>query len=539
MSNTLYRKYRPDKFGAVIGQSHIITTLTNQIQGGKVSHAYLFSGSRGTGKTTLARIFSRAINCEDKKNFPCGKCAPCLSNKASSNLDIIEIDAASNNGVDDARELREKIKYPPIHGKYKVYIIDEVHSLSAAAFNALLKTLEEPPPHAVMILATTEPHKLPATILSRCLKFDFRLVDMNEIAGLIKSIYKAEGKAYDDEAVTAIAAAAEGSVRDALSIADMAMGVTKGKLTAADMANILGNSQTGSFDLIEHINKGDIKAAIELVNSFLMAGKSVGALAREMAHLSRDLMVAKISPAVLQVTNEMRGWLIERAEGFSISGLAALINLFSELEGFIKYAPSPKIAFEAAVIRAMRVYTMDMNAIDERLLRLEKGGVVVGVGAGMVAGGVVDDGARVQGGESGLKAAADKIAKDKAAVRAATSPVVVTPAVASVPITPQKLWGKILTYFRKNSVPSMFQIVGKHDPSRIKIDKNNLIIFAARDNYLNFCGEELLEHLKRALLSENLEYKIIIEKDNEDIDLEKEISGFYDAFGEGRVKIDK
>jgi len=521
MSNTLYRKYRPKAFSSVIGQSHITTTLINQIQSGRLSHAYLFSGSRGTGKTTLARIFSRAINCEDKKKFPCEKCVVCKSNKESS-LDIIEIDAASNNGVDDARELREKIKYPPIHGKYKVYIIDEVHSLSGAAFNALLKTLEEPPPHAVLVLATTEPHRLPATILSRCLKFDFKLVGMLQIAELLKLIYKNEKKEFEDEAVLAIAAAAEGSVRDALSIADMAMGVSTGKLTLKDIGAILGNSLTASIDLMDFINIGDYKKTIELVNKLVSDGKSVGAIARELAHLARDLMVAKTAPNVLQSTNETKERLIKKAENYSVTGLAALINLFSEVEGSIKYAPSPKIALEAAVIRAIKLYSLDINALDERILRLERG---VNNSQPMV------DSVRVGIKKEESSMAADTVSRPNTAV---------TPIVSrQIPITSSKLWGKILTFFRKNAAPSMFQIVGRHDPSKLKLDKNILIIQASRADYLGFCTDEMLELLKRALLNEGLEYKIIIEKDIGDIDLEREIIGLYEEFGKGKVKVEK
>ena len=223
----LYRKYRPEIFDDVIGQDHIVNTLRNQILRDKVSHAYLFTGTRGTGKTTTAKIFARAVNCPEAKKHngnPCGECAVC-SDRGSANLDIIEMDAASNNGVDYARDIREKVQYPPVNGKYKVYIIDEVHMLSVGAFNALLKTLEEPPSHAMFILCTTEVHKIPATILSRCMRFDFRLVPTPVLAEHIAKIYDKEGKKYDKEAVSAIAQAGEGSVRDSVSIADRCLSV--------------------------------------------------------------------------------------------------------------------------------------------------------------------------------------------------------------------------------------------------------------------------------------------------------------------------
>jgi len=550
MSNTLYRKYRPASFSAVIGQRHITTTLINQIQGGRVCHAYLFSGSRGTGKTTLARIFSRAISCADKKQFPCEKCEPCKSNKQENSLDIIEIDAASNNGVDDARELREKIKYPPIHGRYKVYIIDEVHSLSGAAFNALLKTLEEPPPHAVLILATTEPHKLPATILSRCLKFDFKLVSMQEIAELLKGIYKAEGKEFEDEAINAIAAAAEGSVRDALSIADMAMGVSKGKLTLKEISGILGNSLTASMELMDFINSANFKGAIELINKLVSDGKSVGAIARELSHLSRDLMIAKTAPNVLQATNETKERLIAKSESYSIAGLAALISLFSEVETGIKYAPSSRIALEAAVIRAIKLYSLDINALDERILRLERGiGTAHNVQCPMQKEGGINIEKNIGRAAEGTERESAGAFNDNLPANINNQPPSNTnrqpPAINELArsndngsaLTPSKLWGKILGFFRKNAPPSIFQVVGRHDPGGIKLDKNTLIILASRADYLMFCSDEMTELLKRALLNEGLDFKIIVEKDSSDVDLEKEISGLYDEFGKNKVKI--
>ena len=220
----LYRKYRPNTFDGLIGQEHIVKTLVNQIENDRLGHAYLFTGTRGTGKTSAAKIFAKAINCLNPKNgSPCGECECCRAISNPSNIDVIEIDAASNNGVNEIRDLREKVQYPPVSCKYKVYIIDEVHMLTGAAFNALLKTLEEPPKHAVFILATTEVHKIPATILSRCMRFDFRLISNEKIASLISKIYDEQDKDYEKEAVYAIAKAGEGSIRDALSIADTAI----------------------------------------------------------------------------------------------------------------------------------------------------------------------------------------------------------------------------------------------------------------------------------------------------------------------------
>ena len=237
----LYRKFRPATFDAIVRQEHVVRVLVNQIERGEVGHAYLFTGPRGTGKTSVARIFARAINCEHPVNgSPCGKCATCLA-LADGSLDIVEIDAASNNGVNEMRDLREKVQYPPVSCRYKVYIIDEVHMLTDSAFNALLKTLEEPPAHAVFILATTEPHKIPATILSRCMRLDFKLIPEEDLEKHLAGILDEMGRAYEPEAVAAIARAGAGSDRDMLSIAEMCLAYGD-KLTYAGVTSVLGSA---------------------------------------------------------------------------------------------------------------------------------------------------------------------------------------------------------------------------------------------------------------------------------------------------------
>lgn len=247
---SLYRKYRPDTFDKVIGQDHIVRTLKNQIAHGNVGHAYIFTGTRGTGKTSVAKIFARAVNCLSPlaDGSPCGKCENCVELASNSNFDILEIDAASNNSVDQIRELTDKIGFPPTVGKYKVYIVDEVHMLSKAAFNALLKTLEEPPSHAIFILATTEIHQIPATILSRCLRFDFRLVPNGVIAKRIRFIFDDIGVKYENEAVDLIASAGAGSVRDALSVADMCVSYCDSNVTYNGVLEVLGAADPKNFN---------------------------------------------------------------------------------------------------------------------------------------------------------------------------------------------------------------------------------------------------------------------------------------------------
>ena len=291
----LYRKYRPTVFEDVIGQDHITETLKNQLKSGRVGHAYLFTGSRGTGKTTCAKIFARAVNCLEPINgSPCGKCKTCQALVSASDIDILEIDAASNNRVDEIREIRERVKYPPVNGKYKVYIIDEVHMLTDSAFNALLKTLEEPPEFVIFILATTEAHKLPATILSRCMRFDFRLVSIELLAENIKKIFKAEGKKYEEEAVRYIAGAGEGSVRDSLSIADMCLSRSEGKLTLSDVLDVLGAADRGKIrSLTESILTGNAREILVKIDELVSLGKSVGRIAKDVLLCARDLLAIR------------------------------------------------------------------------------------------------------------------------------------------------------------------------------------------------------------------------------------------------------
>ena len=291
----LYREFRPKTFDKVIGQDHIVKTLINQIERGTIGHAYLFAGTRGTGKTSCAKIFSRAVNCvKPVKGSPCGKCDTCKNLDSDTAVDILEIDAASNNGVDAIRELREKVKYPPIHGKYRVYIIDEVHMLTDSAFNALLKTLEEPPPHAIFILATTEVHKLPATILSRCMRFDFRLVSNQKLEQLLVSIFEKSDIKCDKNSISAIANAGEGSVRDTLSIADCVAAFGDGQIDYDITLNVLGLSDKEIvLTLAGYIIEGDIGGVLDEINSAYLAGKNLIVLTKDLTVHFRNLLTIK------------------------------------------------------------------------------------------------------------------------------------------------------------------------------------------------------------------------------------------------------
>lgn len=352
MKTALYRKYRPSTFDGVIGQDVIVTTLTNQIRKGVVSHAYLFTGSRGTGKTSCAKIFARAVNCLHPKNgSPCGECEVCRALASPNNLDIVEMDAASNNGVDKIRDLRESVGYMPAAGKYKIYIIDEVHMLSGSAFNALLKTLEEPPAHVVFILCTTEVHKLPATILSRCMRFDFKLVSTEKLFDLLKDIYAREGVVAEDKAMMHIARLGEGSVRDTLSLADRCMNAAD-RLTYELVLEITGSgSREETAELLEAVVSSDVGGIIRRVEKAAANGKSVSQISRELTVYARDLMLLLTSGEEgLALPPDALARMKGLASQTNVPFLVRLVRTVGGADAEIRYSTSPRIVLESALL---------------------------------------------------------------------------------------------------------------------------------------------------------------------------------------------
>ena len=382
----LYRAFRPTSLNEVVRQEHIVTVLKNQISTNRIGHAYLFCGPRGTGKTSIAKIFAAAINCQSPVNgSACGKCEVCKALSDPANLDISEIDAASNNGVDEMRDLREKVQYPPVAGKYKVYIIDEVHMLSQGAFNALLKTLEEPPSHAVFILATTESAKIPATILSRCMRFDFKLIPQSDLEERLRFVFDSIGKKYDAEAIAAIARAGAGSVRDMLSIADTCVSYTSGKLTYEDVTAVLGGADFfGMASFCEAVLTGNNGVAFEKAESFLSAGKSVGVLVKDVMNFLNSCSVAKIcrdAQQILALPESSFAEVLRIAKGTDAHALLRATEIFAEVEQTLKYSASPRIMFETAVLKAsMPQVDYDIESLLARIAALEskmENGVVV------------------------------------------------------------------------------------------------------------------------------------------------------------------
>ncbi len=374
----LYRAFRPTSLDDVVRQEHIVTVLKNQIESGRVGHAYLFCGPRGTGKTSIAKIFAASINCETPKNgSPCGKCEACKALADPSNLDISEIDAASNNGVDEMRDLREKVQYPPVAGKYKVYIIDEVHMLSTGAFNALLKTLEEPPRHAVFILATTEAAKIPATILSRCMRFDFKLIPQADLEERLRYVLDTIGKKYEEQAIAAIARAGAGSVRDMLSIADTCVSYSSGVLTYANITAVLGSADFASVAaLVAAMLGGDAGKAFERAEAFLSAGKGVGTLVKDVMNFLNSCTVAKTcrdGKQILALPDDSYQTVETIARGVNGHRLLRTTEIFAEVEQTLKYTTSPRILFETAVLKAsMPEADYDIQSLIARIESLEK-----------------------------------------------------------------------------------------------------------------------------------------------------------------------
>ena len=378
----LYRKWRPDNFEDVKGQDHIVTTLKNQINADRIGHAYLFCGTRGTGKTSVAKIFAKAVNCEHPVNgSPCGECPTCKAIAAGTSMNVIEIDAASNNGVDNIREIRDEVQYSPTEGKYKVYIIDEVHMLSTGAFNALLKTLEEPPSYVIFILATTEVAKIPVTIMSRCQRYDFHRISIETIADRLSELMKAENIVVEDKAIRYVAKAADGSMRDALSLLDQCIAFHLGEeLKYDDVLDVLGVDIAIFSNMYKTIRENDVARCMNLMEDIIMQGRDLSQFVTDFIWYLRNLLLIKTTrdtdkiEDVIEVSKDNIADMMEDAKEADVDTLMRHIRVLSELSNDMKTSTQKRVKAEVTFIKLMRPSMekpADMTELTGRINTLE------------------------------------------------------------------------------------------------------------------------------------------------------------------------
>lgn len=375
----LYRKFRPSDFEDVKGQDHIVTTLKNQIKANRLGHAYLFCGTRGTGKTTIAKILAKAVNCEHPVDgSPCNECAMCVAIQNQTSMNVIEIDAASNNGVDNIREIIDEVQYSPTEGRYKVYIIDEVHMLSAGAFNALLKTLEEPPSYVIFILATTEAHKIPITILSRCQRYDFKRITIDTISSRLMDLMDKEGVEVEERAIRYVAKAGDGSLRDALSLLDQCIAFYFGqKLSYDNVLEVLGAVDIEVFSkMLRNIRNQSVLSCIELLEEMIIAGRELSQFVVDFTWYLRNILLIKTSDNawdIIDASKENVESLKEEAKEIDVDTLMRYIRIFSDLANQVKYASQKRVLVEIALIKLCKPQ-MENNydSIINRLSLIEK-----------------------------------------------------------------------------------------------------------------------------------------------------------------------
>ncbi|MGG2017264.1 DNA polymerase III subunit gamma/tau [Bacillus sp. S10(2024)] len=372
----LYRTWRPQKFEDVVGQKHVTKTLQNALLQEKASHAYVFSGPRGTGKTTIAKVFAKAINCEQAPTAePCNQCPACLGITQGAISDVLEIDAASNNGVDEIRDIRDKVKYAPSEVRYKVYIIDEVHMLSMGAFNALLKTLEEPPQHVIFILATTEPHKIPPTIISRCQRFEFRKISVQDIVERLTTVVNNEGTKVDEEALQIVARAAEGGMRDALSLIDQAISYSDEVVTVEDVLAVTGSvSQRYLANLVESIYENDVSKALRLVDDIMNQGKDPLRFMEDFIYYYRDMLLYQTSPKLEDMLERVivDDSFRKLSQEMQPEVIYEIIHTLSKSQQEMKWTNHPRIFLEVVMVQLCQQFAMKANGADRLQVVLQR-----------------------------------------------------------------------------------------------------------------------------------------------------------------------
>ncbi|MEG2480429.1 MAG: DNA polymerase III subunit gamma/tau [Clostridia bacterium] len=542
----LYRRWRPTTFEQVVGQTATVKTLRRQIMAGRIAHAYLFCGCRGTGKTTMAKLMSRAINCQNpSEGDPCGECEACRAIMNETTMDVLELDAASNNSVDNIRDLLEQVRYPAQIGKYKVYIIDEVHMLSTAAFNALLKTLEEPPPHVVFILATTEPQKLPATILSRVQRYDFGRIPTMLMIERMRLALEELKLGAEDEALQMVARAAEGAMRDAFSILDMCVaGAQDGMITAAQVRDVLGTSDREFlFAFMQLVAQRDVAGVMRKVDELMRSGREPQVFLRELSAHCRALLTVKAitvdAASILDVTTEDEKRYREQAEAFSQVRLLRVMDLLMHTEGELRFASTPRIGLEAAVLHACEESAGEdggallerIGELEAKLAQLEKdlaSGKLVMAAAGDA----------VQGSGGKQTAAKGKEPASQASKKPAAPPV---------PADAKGVWEAALAALAKSD-PPIYGLLNNQRFLGVKGDVYQVLIpYAKKDFHFLKLGQSPRKERVAEVLSEAagkpVKFEVLLDQDLSDQRLgsvrEEAQKSLIDAFGRETVLIDE
>ena len=532
----LYRKWRPSNFDEVRGQDHIVTTLKNQIEMNRIGHAYLFCGTRGTGKTSIAKIFAKAVNCEHPVNgSPCNECAMCRAVNEQRSMNVIEIDAASNNGVDNIREIREEVAYSPSEGKYKVYIIDEVHMLSIGAFNALLKTLEEPPSYVIFILATTEAHKIPITILSRCQRFDFKRINKNDITARLRKIVTEKGVMADDKSLNLIARVSDGAMRDSLSILDQAISMGNGAVEYSSVVSMLGLvTNEYLFTLTNNVIERNIEKCISTIEEIITSGKDAYLFIKDLIEHYRNLLMAKVTnnaEEVLDMSEENIALIKEQTARLRAEEIMRCIRILQEAEGNAKVSKQARLYLELSIIKMCKIeYDTSNEVILTRLNRLEEnlknGNIAVAV-------------------KEGVRAEADSMKKAATPASKATRPVnTESPAVgnASSKLTineVQRAWKDVLERFKAKRAMIIYASILMGRP----ISCSNGIITVEFDEDYKLSADRLNKPDNKVVVNEvfsevfqeklNVQF-VSKEKRNNEQNAEDVL---MNAFGEGLVDI--
>lgn len=517
MHKALYRAYRPQTFKDVVGQEHIIRTLKNQIQNNNVGHAYLFCGTRGTGKTSTAKIFARALNCQNSVDEePCNECEVCKDILSDNIMDVIEIDAASNNSVDDIREIRENVKYTPAKCKYKVYIIDEVHMLSQGAFNALLKTLEEPPSYVIFILATTEPHKIPATILSRCQRFDFKRVTVKDMSTRMKEICDDVNVVVDDRALNLIARNSQGALRDALSILDQCMSFSENDIEYKDVVDLLGTVNIEQlFEMAEYVIKEDTKKCLEILNEFVVWGKDIKNLIDDLIDHFRNLMVCKVSSdldEIISLPEEIVKQLKAQASTIEVNDIIRILNILSTTQDAIKVSSNPRVLAEVSIMKLSQpMFDESKESLLKRISNLEE----------VIKNGKININNNVEI-ESKKE---DKETSEKNEVEAEEEVFYEEVKSEDVELI-EKSWENILTHIKKDKNMPVYAIL--REAKEFNVSANNLYIvfddnFAFAKNKLSDeKTRNYIESVIREILNRSFSIKIILKSESKNIKLEIE-----------------